>query len=278
MRGALGSAARLAGWIGQALPLSVKGARSLRHLASDPAQAYALKHAYGMFEPNAKSSLYSHDFAHSVRHADAFTSFRVAYHSCASLDPMDRALYVDVHTYLIDDILTKVDRMSMAVSLEAREPLLDHKLLEFAARVPMSLKLKNGQSKYLLRRILERRVPQSIIGRAKHGFDAPIGDWLRGPLAPMIRELLLDGRLRDRGIFETREVARLWGEHSSGRAEHPHRLWQLVMLELWFRRFIDDAPAPAGVGTPIASTTTLARETAPSAACAPAARTLTEAV
>jgi asparagine synthase (glutamine-hydrolysing) len=278
VRGALGSATRLAGWIGQALPLSVKGARSLRHLASDPAQAYALKHAYGMFEPNAKSRLYSHDFAQSVRGADPFGSFRDAYHSCASSDPVDRALYVDARTYMIDDVLTKVDRMSMAVSLEAREPLLDHKLLEFAARVPVSLKLKNGQSKYLLRRILERRVPPSISERPKRGFAAPIGDWLRGPLAPMTRELLLDGRLRDRGIFQAGEVSRLWDEHRTGRADHPHRLWQLVMLELWFRRFIDDAAAPSGTGPVVPSgTSTHARRTTASA-CAPAARTLTEAV
>jgi asparagine synthase (glutamine-hydrolysing) len=278
VRGALGSAGRLAGWIGQALPLSVKGARSLRHLASDPAQAYALKHAYGMFEAGAKSRLYSRDFARSVRHADAFGSFRDAYHSCASPDPIDRALYVDARTYMIDDVLTKVDRMSMAVSLEAREPLLDHRLLEFAARVPASLKLKHGQSKYLLRRILERRVPRSIIDRPKRGFAAPIGDWLRGPLAPMTRELLLDGRLRDRGIFQPREVSRLWDEHRTGRAEHPHRLWQLVMLELWFRRFIDEAPPLPAAGTPIAAgANTPTRQPAPSA-CAPAARTLTEAV
>ena len=246
VRGSLGSASRIAGWLGAALPLSVKGARSLRHLGSDPDQAYALKHAYGMFEPDAKTRLYSGDFASSVRHADAFSSFRDAYRDCASLDPMDRALYVDARTYMIDDVLTKVDRMSMAVSLEAREPLLDHKLLEFAARVPMSLKLKNGQSKYLLRRILDRRVPRSIIERPKRGFAAPIGEWLRGPLAPMTAELLLDGRLRDRGIFESREVARLWDEHRTRRAEHPHRLWQLVMLELWFRQFIDGTGAPAG--------------------------------
>jgi asparagine synthase (glutamine-hydrolysing) len=132
------------------------------------------------------------------------------------------------------------------VSLEAREPLLDHKLLEFAARVPASLKLRNGQSKYLLRRVLERRVPRDIIDRPKRGFAAPIGQWLRGPLAGLTSELLLDGRLRDRGIFEPREVTRLWEEHRSGRAEHPHRLWQLVMLELWFRQFVDGAPASAG--------------------------------
>lgn len=243
LRASLGPAARVAGVLAHALPLSVKGARSLRHLAARPDDAYAIKHAYGMFEPDAKQRLYSGDFAASLRGADAFVSFRDAYNRCASLDPVDRALYVDAHTYMIDDVLTKVDRMSMAVSLEAREPLLDHKLLEFAARVPISLKLRNGRTKYLLRRLLDRRVPPSITGRAKRGFAAPIGRWLRGPLAPMTTELLLDGRLRDRGIFDHQEVSRIWEEHRTGRGDHPHRLWQLVMLELWFRQFIDAAPA-----------------------------------
>jgi asparagine synthase (glutamine-hydrolysing) len=209
VRGTLGGASRVAGLLGQALPLSIKGARSLRHLASSPDQAYALKHAYGMFEPGAKTRLYSGDFAARVHRADAFASFRDAWRDCPSADPMDRALYTDARTYMIDDVLVKVDRMSMAVSLEAREPLLDHKLLEFAARVPMSLKLKQGRG--------------------------------------MTAELLSDGRLRDRGIFEMREVARIWDEHREGRADHRHRLWQLIMLELWFRTFIDRAPAAAGV-------------------------------
>ena len=146
-------------------------------------------------------------------------------------------------TYLVDDIMTKVDRMSMAVSLESREPLLDHTLLEFAATVPSALKLKKGRSKYLLRRLLERRVPKSIVDRPKHGFEAPTGEWLRGPLAPMVDDLLLDGRLRGRGIFADREVARLWREHRTQAADHRHRLWSLVMLELWFRQFIDATPA-----------------------------------
>jgi asparagine synthase (glutamine-hydrolysing) len=252
-RTALGPAAAAAGWLGRALPLSVKGARSLRHLASAPDQAYALKHAYGMFEPGAKDRLYTTDFTGRIAGADAFSSFRDAWHACASPDPMDRALYTDARTYMIDDVLTKVDRMSMAVSLEAREPLLDHKLLEFAARVPMSLKLKDGQSKYLLRRILDRKVPRSIVERGKRGFAAPIGEWLRGPLAGMTHELLTDGRLRDRGVLDAREVTRLWDEHRTRRAEHPHRLWQLVMLELWFRQFIDQAPAAAAPAVAIAS-------------------------
>jgi asparagine synthase (glutamine-hydrolysing) len=236
---------RLAGRVAGRMPLGMKGARSLRHLALSPAEACARKHAYGQFEADARGALYSHDFANDVRDADPFVSFRIAYESCPSKDPLDRALYVDVKTYLVDDILTKVDRMSMAVSLESREPLLDHKLLEFAATVPTSLKLKNGQSKYLLRRLLERRIPKSIVDRPKHGFDAPIAKWLRGPLAPMVDGLLTDGRLRDRGIFDGRAVAAIWHEHRDGRKDHRHRLWSLVMLELWFRQFVDGS-ATAG--------------------------------
>jgi asparagine synthase (glutamine-hydrolysing) len=227
--------------------VSVKGARALRHLSYSPAHAYALKHAYGMFEPDAKQRLYSADFASAIAGADPLALFRDAYRRCQSADPLDRALYVDVHTYMIDDILAKVDRMSMAVSLEAREPLLDHRLLEFAASVPASLKLKAGRSKYLLRKALERRVPQKILERPKRGFAAPIGEWLRGPLAPMADALLRDGRLRDRGIFNHDEVARLWTDHREGRADHRHRIWQLLMLELWFRQFIDAAPAKPDV-------------------------------
>jgi asparagine synthase (glutamine-hydrolysing) len=242
-RKTLGPATAVAGMLGRALPLSVKGARALRHLGSDPGQAYALKHAYGMFEPDAKTRLYSSDFTSSLRGADPFARFREIYGRCRSLDPVDRGLYTDVHTYMVDDILTKVDRMSMAVSLEAREPLLDHKLLEFAATVPVSLKIKNGRGKYLLRKALEKKIPRDILERGKQGFEAPIGEWLRGPLAPMADSLLLDGRLRDRGVLNDREVSRLWTEHRDGRADHRHRLWQLMMLELWFRQFIDTAPA-----------------------------------
>jgi asparagine synthase (glutamine-hydrolysing) len=238
---------RLAGKLAGRMPLSIKGARSLRHLALSPAEACARKHAYGLFESDARGALYTADFAAQVRDADPFVSFRLAYDSCPSADPLDRALYVDVKTYLVDDIMTKVDRMSMAVSLESREPLLDHKLLEFAATVPTALKLKNGQSKYLLRRLLERRVPKAIVDRPKHGFEAPTGEWLRGPLAPMVGDLLLDGRLRSRGVFEDREVARIWREHREGTSDHRHRLWSLVMLELWFRRFAD-SPAASSAG------------------------------
>jgi asparagine synthase (glutamine-hydrolysing) len=234
---------KLIGRAADLLPLGMKGARSLRHLALAPAEACARKHAYGLFETGARSAIYSADFAAEVRDSDPFAAFRIAYDSCPSRDPLDCALYVDVKTYLVDDIMTKVDKMSMAVSLESREPLLDHKLLEFAAKIPRALKLKHGRSKYLLRRLLERRLPRTIVDRPKHGFEAPTGEWLRGPLAAMVSDLLLDGRLRGRGVFNANEIGRLWREHREGTHDHRHRLWSLVMLELWFRQFIDDAVA-----------------------------------
>jgi asparagine synthase (glutamine-hydrolysing) len=229
----------LVGEVARHLPLRLKGTRSLRHLALAPADACARKHVYDGFDAPLRSTLYTGDFRDLVRHADPLAAFRRAYDACGSADPLDRALYVDVKTYLVDDIMTKVDRMSMAVSLEAREPLLDHRLLEFVASIPSALKLKDGRSKYLLRRLLERRVPTSIVNRPKHGFTAPIAEWLRGPLEPLVDGLLTDGRLSQRGIVDERAVKRLWSEHRRKARDHQHRLWSLVMLELWFRNFVD---------------------------------------
>ncbi|HEV3485764.1 MAG TPA: asparagine synthase (glutamine-hydrolyzing), partial [Vicinamibacterales bacterium] len=235
VRGWLGPVgSRAAGAVGRHLPHRIKGARALGHLRYSAAEACARKHAYGIFEDEYKRDLYSADLADETRHADPFASFRDLYAKCTSPDPLDRALYVDARTYMVDDVLTKVDRMSMAVSLETREPLLDHKLLEFSAGVPSSLKLHGNTTKYLLRRILDGKVPQHIRERGKQGFEPPTGEWLRGPLSEMTGDLLLDGRLRQRGLFQHGAVTRLWDEHRTGRRDHRERLWTLLMLELWF--------------------------------------------
>ncbi|OLB60622.1 MAG: asparagine synthase (glutamine-hydrolyzing) [Acidobacteria bacterium 13_2_20CM_2_66_4] len=242
VRGWLGPwVSRIAGHVGRQLPRGIKGARAIGHLALSPDDACAHKHAYDIFEADRKAALYTADFKRALRGADPFATFRAAWNACGSPDPLDRALYVDVKTYMLDDILTKVDRMSMAVSLETREPLLDHRLLEFAATVPTSLKLRGNRGKYLLRRVLERRVPRAILERPKQGFEPPTGEWLCGPLAEMTGDLLLDGRLHRRGLFRRDQIERMWGEHRTGRRDHRERLWTLVMLELWFREFIDGA-------------------------------------
>src|SRR5262249_8011191 len=118
-------------------------------------------------------------------------------------------------------------------------------LVESAAPVPWWRKLKTGRSKCLLGRLPERRPPAVIVDRPKQGFAVPVGDWLRGPLAPLVDDLLLDGRFRTRGIFDDRAVARLWRDHRRGAADHPHRIWSLLMLELWFRTFVDRPDAQA---------------------------------
>ena len=225
-RRARAGASRVAGWLGQALPLSVKGARSLApSRARNPDQAYALKHAYGMFEPDAKRAALLRRLRRARQRPRR--AARASATPTAPARPAIRStdrMYVDARTYMIDDVLTKVDRMSMAVSLEAREPLLDHKLLEFAARVPASLKLKNGRSKYLLRRVLERRVPRSIVERKKSGFAAPIGEWLRGPLQAMTqRAAARRTPARSRHLRRQARSIALWREHRSrpGRSRPP---------------------------------------------------------
>jgi asparagine synthase (glutamine-hydrolysing) len=227
------------------LPAGVKGARSLGHLRFAPASAYAMKHAYDYFADADRTSLYSGDFAASVRGSDPYARHRQLYERCESPDALDRAMYVDAKTYMVDDVLTKVDRMSMAVSLETREPLLDHKLLEYAATIPSSLKLHQGTTKYLLRRLLQQRLPSAILERPKQGFAAPIGKWLAGPLRSLGDELLFSGRLEARGVFRQDVVRGVWEAHCSGRADHSHRLWSLLMLELWFREYVDGTAASA---------------------------------
>jgi asparagine synthase (glutamine-hydrolysing) len=248
VRGLLGSASAAVGQAARVVPLGLKGVRSLRHLAHAPEQALALKHEYGMFDGVWRRTLYDEGFRRLVGEVDPLAPFRARYHACRSPDPLDRAMYVDVHTYLPDDILTKVDRMSMAVSLESREPLLDHRLLEFAARVPASLKLRDGVSKFLLRRLLAARLPPSVLARGKQGFEAPIREWLRGPLQPMLQDLVGGKRSLERGVFAPTVVRRLLDEHRRGVADHRHRLWQLLMLELWFERFVDQDGWPAWQG------------------------------
>lgn len=128
------------------------------------------------------------------------------------------------------DILTKVDRTSMAVSLEAREPLLDHRLVEFAARLPEGMRVKGGTGKYLLKKSLERYLPQDILYRPKQGFVTPIAEWLKGPLAGAARGIA-SGSLAQTGFFDPKAIAGLAEAHIAGRADHSRTLWQLLMLE-----------------------------------------------
>ena len=161
-------------------------------------------------------------------------------------DPLHRMLYVDTKLWLVDDLLARGDKMSMAASLEARVPLLDHKLVEFAARVPSDLKVHGMTRKYLLKEVARRWLPDAIIDRKKQGFPMPMSVWFRNEARDFLRDLLAPGAIRRRQLFDPTYVATLLDEHDAGFADHGSLLWALLSVELWFRLFID-APASSRV-------------------------------
>jgi len=169
--------------------------------------------------------------------------------ACPYQDPLARMQYFDSKLYLPGDILMKVDRAAMASSLESREPLLDHRVMEFGLSLPERLRIDGRQTKVLLARLARKLVPVEAIDRPKQGFSVPLDQWFRGELAPMVRGILLDDTTRTRGWLDPAGVERTLREHQDGKARHGTTLWGLLMLELWARRFLDGPldppPAPA---------------------------------
>ena len=221
----------------QAIPRPLRLKLVLENLGQSFERAYF--DDLSMFRGREKSDLLSPEFQRQVAHHDSFTAFGRHFERVRDADPLSRILYVDFKTWLANDILVKVDRMSMACSLEVRAPLLDHRIVEFAASLPPELKYRGRVSKYLLKRHLERRLPEAAVHRQKHGFVIPIAQWLRGELSSFARELLFSARASGRGYLQTGTVQRIWDAHQAGRRDHSGQIWALMVLELWHRAYVD---------------------------------------
>ncbi|NCY08242.1 MAG: asparagine synthetase B, partial [Betaproteobacteria bacterium] len=150
-------------------------------------------------------------------------------------DPVARMMAKDSMGYLPDDILCKVDRAAMAVSLETRVPFLDHRVVEFAWQLPQSLKIREGQGKWLLRQVLYRYVPKALIERPKAGFGIPVGQWLRGPLRDWAEDLLEPKAMQAQGYLDPDLIQAVWQTHLSGRVDHTPKLWTVLMFQAWLR-------------------------------------------
>jgi asparagine synthase (glutamine-hydrolysing) len=237
----------LAGLAARSLPRGARGQRFLRHVARDDESRYI--ESVSFFGPEDRDALFDPEFAIRAGHAPE-DHLRGRFDRVRHMPLVSRMMQVDFGTYLPEDVLTKVDRMSMAHSIESRVPLLDHPLVELALRLPLRLKLRDGQRKYLLKRVAARLLPEAILERKKQGFGVPLAVWFRGSLGTAFQDVLLSPRTRQRGYFQPGEIKRLMHEHLAGRRDHEWRLWQLLMFELWHRAYLDGVNAWRDDGEP----------------------------
>jgi asparagine synthase (glutamine-hydrolysing) len=228
----LGAAAR---WI----PEGVRGANFLRHQALAGAARYI--DSSTLFRAHQKETLFTRDAMHSLRSHDPEAAKRTELRDLPG-NWLGRVQLHDLKNYLPLDILTKVDRMSMAHSIEARVPLLDHKLVEFAATIPQEMRLRDGVTKYIFKRAMRGILPDAVIDRPKRGFAIPLGRWFRGSLAGFASDLLFSSACRQRGILNQAYLRKLLARHSQGRDLDLH-LWTIISFELWCRKFVDSPAA-----------------------------------
>ena len=191
------------------------------------------------FNGDSKSNLYTRDFAASVAGRNASAILDRWFGRANGSGTLDATLLTDQMTYLPNDLLVKVDIASMANSLEARSPFLDHNLIEFAASLPENLKMRGFETKSLLKKVAARLVPKDVVYRRKMGFGVPVGKWFRGEMKDFVRGVLLSERSLKRGIIRREALERYVKEHTSARRDHSFQIWTLLMLEMWFQRFID---------------------------------------
>ena len=240
---------RLAGALPDGSPRSVaeKARRFLQAWGGSPSHRYASWMFH--FPPALKAAVCTPDFMAKAGD-DSLAFYDRLFGDTDAPDLLDRTLDVDVRSYLPGDLLVKVDIASMAHGLEARSPLLDHRVMEFAARLPPEMKVRRGVKKWLLRQVARDLVPAEILTRPKTGFGVPLHRWLREDLRDLVRDVLLGRRFTERGYFRPEVVARLVEEHLSGARAWHYPIWNLLVLELWHRTFIDADRATIGPVAP----------------------------
>ncbi|WP_296951522.1 XrtA/PEP-CTERM system amidotransferase [uncultured Massilia sp.] len=227
--GTLGSLYPKADWA----PRMFRAKTTFEALARDLVEGYF--HGVSRLPDRQREQLFSESFRSRLQGYRAIEVMRGHAAQAPTDDPLALIQYLDFKTWLPGDILTKVDRASMAHSLEVRVPLLDHTFCEYAATLPNDLKLHGGEGKYILKKALEPHLPNDIMYRAKKGFSIPLAAWLRGPLRQAVRDAVLGERLLDTGIFERRTLERLVEQHQAGSADHSVALWSLMMFEAFLR-------------------------------------------
>ncbi len=217
------------------LPRVFRGKTLLTNLSLSPEEAYF--HTMSWFSPAMKRQLYRDTLSRAVGDYDPYSVMRAHFDRTRGWDPLSRIQYVDIKTYLVDDILTKVDRASMAHSLEVRVPLLDHEVVEYAAALPARYKLRAGEGKYILKKALAGIVPTEILDRRKMGFSIPLAGWLRGDLKGLFEDRVLARDAFVGSLFDTTAIARWWGQHQRGTRDYSAHLWALLVLESWAGKF-----------------------------------------
>ncbi len=215
-------------------PQFLRAKSTFQGLARSGGEAYAA--SVGVTAPALRQSLYSATFRAALQGHRAEDRYVHLMENAPAGDGLGAAQYADLKIWLPGDILTKVDRTSMAVSLEAREPLLDHRLVEFAATLPLDQRVRKGTGKWLMKKAMRKYLPDDILYRRKMGFVTPISDWCRGPLAGEADAIARGGALAETGWFDSAAMARIVAEHKSGKVEHGRLLWQLLMLDKSLKR------------------------------------------
>ena len=240
--------AALFGPLGRLYPKADRAPRPLRAKATFEALARDAVAGYlrsvAVVDDTTRARLFSAQTHRELGGYHAVEVLRRHARSAPKDDPLAFVQHLDLKTWLPGDILTKVDRASMAHGLEVRVPLLDHQLVEWMARLPAHLKIRNGQGKYLLKHCLESRLPHDVLYRRKQGFVMPVGEWFRGPLRRRLREAVLGERLADSGWFDRQALARMVDEHERGVRDHARPLWSLLMFEAFLRQSAGSVEGP----------------------------------